>query len=99
MIPENHSLQLRITDIDMAGDIQPWRNRTNANIRYIEPIFPPRMRFDFTLVDADGNVVLEGSENLVDLAFDFGITTNLRREPFYYELTMLGNWIRRTFRE
>lgn len=97
-IPANHTLTLTITDIDMAGDIQPWRNRNHAQIRYIETIYPPRMSFSYVLSDAAGNVVREGEQNLVDLSFNFGIPGFFRNESFHFEFNMLANWIRDTFR-
>ncbi|MCD8481996.1 MAG: DUF3016 domain-containing protein [Verrucomicrobia bacterium] len=97
-IPEGHQLHLVITNIDMAGEIQPWRNRHHADIRYVESIYPPRMKFTYALTDADGEVVKEGEKHLVDLAFNFGIHGFFRNDPFHYEFAMLSRWIRDTFR-
>ena len=85
----------------VAGDIQPWRNTHNADIRYIERVYPPRMELGYTLKDADGNVVSEGEETIADIAFDFNILAPIRSNSmsFFYEITLLEDWIRKTFRK
>ena len=52
-LPEGYTLSITFTDIDMAGDIQPWRNRHNADIRYVERIYPPRLAFTYVLKDTE----------------------------------------------
>lgn len=96
LVPSGHTLHLKVTDIDMAGDIQPWRNRHNADIRYVEQIYPPRMNFHFTLKNAEGDVVAEGEERIRDMNFMFGFNTRFRTyNSFQYELSMLADWLRR----
>ncbi len=99
-IGENQKLHIVFEDIDMAGDIQPWRNRHNADIRYIERVYPPRMELAYTLTDADGTVLLEGEETIADISFDFNILAPIRTQSmsFFYEINMLEDWIRKTFR-
>ena len=92
-------LTIRITDIDMAGDIQPWRNTYSADIRYVEPVYPPRIKLSYTLADADGNIIKEGEDSLADLGFQQSTITALRmkHQNFGYELELLRTWMRRTF--
>ena len=96
----DYTLLIVFKDIDMAGDIQPWRNRHSADIRYIERVYPPRMELAYTLTDADGKVVAEGEETIADIAFDFNILAPIRSQSmsFFYEINMLEDWIRKTFR-
>lgn len=98
---EGETLKLRFTDIDMAGDIQPWRNYTNADIRYVEAVYPPRLKFTYSLMDADGEVVMEGEESISDLAFQMNTTAVIRNryEHFFYEAELLEDWARKTLRE
>jgi hypothetical protein len=95
-IGEDRTLELTFHDIDMAGDIQPWRNPNNADIRYIKSIYPPTLKFSYVLKDAAGATIAEGEESLRDLNFDFGITGRFRDESFKYELIMLEDWARKT---
>jgi hypothetical protein len=99
-LPEGYALSITFTNIDMAGDIQPWRNRHNADIRYVERIYPPRLAFSYVLKDTEGTVVSEGEESISDLAFDMNIIAPMRSRhtSFFYETTLLGDWMRKTFR-
>lgn len=99
-LAEEETLIIRFTDIDMAGDIQPWRNTYNADIRYVEAVYPPRLKFTYTLKDAKGAVLEEGEDSISDLAFQMDATASFRAssENFYYETDLLRDWMRKTFR-
>jgi hypothetical protein len=99
-VSEGNTLTLVFTDIDMAGDIQPWRNRHNADIRYIERVYPPRLAFRYKLEDSEGTVIAEGEESISDLAFDFSVIAPIKTQymSFFYETNLLGDWIRKTMR-
>ena len=94
-LTKGETLVIDISDIDMAGDIQPWRNRHNADIRYIEPVYPPRLVFTYVLTDADGKVLSEGSESISDLAYQTSSITGWRARSmsFYYEFELLKDWL------
>lgn len=98
---EGESLVMQFTDIDMAGDIQPWRNRYSADIRYIEDVYPPRVKFTYTVKDAEGNVLKEGEASLSDLAYRMNTLAPMRTqyENFFYENTLIRDWLRKTFRD
>lgn len=100
-LAEGQKLTITFTDIDMAGDIQPWRNRHNADIRYVESIYVPRLAFTYTLVDSDGSVITEGEESIADLAFQHNVVGPMKTQyaNFFYEIDLLGDWIRKTFRQ
>jgi hypothetical protein len=99
-LAEDETLTIQFTDIDMAGDIQPWRNTHNADIRYVEAVYPPRLKFTYTLKNADGEVLDEGEASISDLAFQMDTTASFRAnsENFYYETSLLRDWMRKTFR-
>ncbi|NDV62030.1 DUF3016 domain-containing protein [Puniceicoccales bacterium CK1056] len=96
-LAEGETLTLVFTDIDMAGDIQPWRNRTNSDIRYVEAIYPPRLQFSYSLADADGNILKEGEAIESDLGFQMNISASVRGKnmSFFYELELLSDWARK----
>jgi hypothetical protein len=98
-LPEESVLNLQFTDIDLAGDVQPWRNRNNADIRYVENIYPPRLKFSYQIVAPDGSVLREGEENLSDMAFMMRAAFNIHRNNFYYETELLKDWLRELGRE
>lgn len=101
-LPAQTTLYITFTDIDMAGEIQPWRNIHNADIRYVEQIYPPRLQFSYSLVnDQNGETMAEGEDKISDMAFQMnaGASIRTRHESFFYETELLSDWIRQTFRD
>jgi hypothetical protein len=100
-LAEGETLTLVFTDIDMAGDIQPWRNRNNADIRYVEAIYPPRLKFRYTLTDASGEILKEGEVSDSDIAFQLNVSAGMRgnMQSFFYEMELLNDWARKTLRD
>ncbi len=96
-VPEGCKLTLTFTDIDLAGDFEPWRGPQFDDIRIVKSIYPPHFKFRFALADASGRVIREGDEDLVDLAFDMRSTLD-RQDPLRYEKEILKDWMRRQLR-
>ena len=92
-LPEGFVLTLTFTDIDLAGEHEPWRGLLSNDIRIVRSIYPPRMTFSYELVDGDGKVLQAGEERLVDLAFDFRVRTNFH-DNLFYDKAMIGRWLR-----
>jgi class 3 adenylate cyclase len=90
-------LTITFTDIDLAGDFEPWRGPQFNDVRIIKEIYIPRMTFSFKLTDANGQVVKEGERKLQDLSFQMRID-GFRDDPLRYEKSMLGDWLREEFR-
>lgn len=99
-LPEGYQVHLAFTDIDMAGDIQPWRNRSHSHIRYIESIYPPRLEFTYTVTGPDGEVVIEDETRLQDMNYLFAPNHRFRRfDSFRYELSLLADWFQSDLRK
>ena len=96
-MPEGHLLSVTFTDIDMAGDFEPWRGPRFDDIRIVKDIYPPRINLSFRLTDAEGNVVKEGTRELRDLAFMMKITMAFRDDPVRHEKALLDDWLRSEF--
>jgi len=96
-LAEGEVLTVRFLDIDMAGDIQPWRNPMAQDIRYVESIYIPRIHLSYVLTDAEGNEVAKGEEKLTDLAFmnDLRLRVMQTTYSFPYELNLLEDWLRK----
>ncbi len=96
VLPPGERLEVTFTDIKRAGAYEPWRGPQWMDVRIIKDIYSPRIDLRFTLRDANGNVISEGSRSLKDLAF-------LRRgtlendDPLRYEKRMLDDWLRTEF--
>ena len=96
-VPEGHMLSVTFTDIDMAGDFEPWRGPRFDDIRIVKDIYPPRIVLNFRMTNAEGAVVKEGKRELRDLAFMMKINMSFRDDPVRYEKALLDDWLRAEF--
>lgn len=96
-VPAGYKLSVTFTDIDMAGDFEPWRGPRFSDIRIVKDIYPPRIELSFQLTDAQGNVVKQGKRELRDLAFLMKINMSFRDDPVRHEKGLLDDWLRAEF--
>ena len=94
-VPQGQRLAVTITDVDMAGRIEPWQN-SQANVRIVRDVYPPRIALTFKLADADGAVLKQGGRELRDLTFMQNTAAN-RSGSLRYEKTLLDNWLQHEF--
>jgi hypothetical protein len=97
LIPDGYKLTMVFSDIDLAGDFEPWRGAQFDNIRIVKAIYPPHFKFTYKLTDPTGRVIREGQEDLVDMAFDMRITID-HDDPLHYEKSILKDWMHRQLR-
>ena len=93
LLPAGQKLALTFTDIDLAGEYEPWRGGQWSDVRIIKDIYPPRFVFSYKLTDATGTVLKEDKVDLHDLTFMTRVTIG-RDDPLHYEKDILGDWIR-----
>ena len=55
-----------MTDVDVAGEFEPWRGPQFDRVRIMREIYPPRIDLEFRLTDYRGAVVREGRRRLRD---------------------------------
>jgi hypothetical protein len=91
-------LVVAITDIDMAGDFEPWRSPQMQDVRIVKDIYPPRIDLAYQLVDATGAVISEGKRELRDLSFNMKVSSVPTSDPLRHEKALLDDWLRRDFR-
>jgi hypothetical protein len=96
-VPEGHTLSVTFTDIDMAGDFEPWRGPRFDDIRIVKDMYPPRLVFTFQLTDAAGNIVKQGKRDLRDMAFLMKISMTFRDDAVRHEKALLDDWLREEF--
>jgi hypothetical protein len=86
-------LDIKVKDVDLAGEYEPWHGPDLSRIRIIKNRYPPRIDLDFTLYGADGKVLREGSRTLRDMSFldHAGISDN---DALRYEKPMIDRWLR-----
>ena len=93
LVGADQKLAITFTEIDLAGDFEPWRGAQWSEIRVVKDIYPPRMDFTYRLTDANGVVIKEGKAQLRDQAFASRLTID-RNDPLRIEKDMLRDWLR-----
>ena len=96
VLEEGQRLTVTFTDIDLAGDYLPTA-ASGRDIRVVKEIYPPRMRFRYTLADASGAVLKEGEEHLQDLAFQYNTGLN-RNDELFHDRNLFRDWVREDLR-
>jgi hypothetical protein len=94
-LPPGQTLEVEITDIKRAGDFEPQHGPRTNDIRIMRDIYPPRISLTFTLRDANGGVLRQGEEKLIDMNYlgNTGLLSN--SDPLRYEKRLLDDWLRR----
>jgi len=95
-VPVGQTLEITFTDIDMAGDFEPWRGPQWSDVRVVKDIYPPRMSVTFRLVDAEGNVLKQGKRELRDMSFLLKLSID-RNDSLRHEKALLDDWLRSEF--
>lgn len=91
LAPGQH-LDVSITDIKRAGDFEPWRGPSFADIRVVKEIYPPRIELNYVLKDGNGKTIHEGSSELSDLAFMRRIVRD-GSDPLRFEKRLIDDWL------
>ena len=97
-IASGQTLVITMRDIDLAGTVEPWRGPDFGRVRYLRDTHPPRLVFDYQLLDESGAVVQEGSEKLTNLTFRYQTVIG-EREVTHYEKQLLSDWMSGAFRK
>ena len=96
-VPEGQKLEITVTDVDLAGEIEPWRSPQAHDVRIIKDIYSPRIDLSYKLTDAaTGAVIKEGTRQLRDLTFTMNLYAD-RTDPRLYEKGLLDDWLRKEF--
>ncbi|ATC63912.1 hypothetical protein CMV30_08085 [Nibricoccus aquaticus] len=97
LLPEGQVLSVTITDIDMAGDFEPWRGPKFNDVRIVKDLYPPRIDLTFKVTDASGAVVKEGTQKLRDMSFQMSASPAFSSDSLRYEKALLDGWLRSEF--
>lgn len=93
-VQEGQKLSVSITDVDLAGEIEPWRSSSLRDARIMKDIYFPRIDLSYKLTDATGAVLKENSRHLSDMNYLMNIHPD-RSDPRVYDKSLLDDWIRR----
>jgi len=96
VLPQQEHLDVTFTNIQRAGTYEPWRGPRFQDVRVIKDIYPPRIDLNFTLTDASGAVVKQGTRELRDPSFLQRGRLN-ENDPLRFEKRMLDDWLRSEF--
>lgn len=97
-LPDGSHLHIIVTDVDLAGEFEPWHNQPYDDVRIVRSIYPPRMSLEYELVDLEGNLLNSGSVDLVDRDFNINVKRRVfTNDLYFYEKEMLGSWLRKEF--
>lgn len=89
-------LQVKFTNIDLAGDFEPWRGPQMSDVRIVKEIYPPRATIEFKLLNADGSVAAQGERKLQNLGFLMS-TPFPRDDSLRWDKEMLNDWLAQEF--
>jgi Protein of unknown function (DUF3016) len=95
-IPRGMNLDIRVTDIDLADNFEPWHGPQFDQVRFTNGLYPPRIALEFRVIGPRGQVIQSGKRELTDLDY--------QRRTFYpmddylrYEKDLLRHWFREEF--
>jgi hypothetical protein len=95
-VPADMRLEITVTDIDLAGDFEPWRGPQFGQVRITRDMYRPHISLEFRLTDASGSVVSAGQREISDIAYQ----DRFVRPPddyLRYEKALLHDWFRNEF--
>ncbi len=93
-LPENQTLKIEVTNIDLAGDVHLGGVR---QLRIIKDLYYPRFEFEFKLLAADDSVILTKKENIKDMAFMNNNHLKYRNKSLGFEKQLLDEWFQKAF--
>ena len=96
LMVQGQVLKITVTDVDLAGEFEPWRATGGNDIRVVRDIYPPRIKLAFRLTDADGTILAQGDRALGDLNFLQRLEIR-RDDPRRHEKSLLEDWLRKEF--
>jgi hypothetical protein len=97
LLSANQRLEIKVTEVDLAGDFEPWRGPNFQDIRIVKDLYPPRVNLEFRLIGADGKVISEGKRELRDLGYMLSMAMPTS-DPLRFDKEMLSDWLRREFK-
>ena len=92
-LPEGQKMTVNITDIDLAGEVDPVPTRAGYRVRILKDVYYPQLRFDYKITNQTGAIVKEQADvTLKDAGFLSRSGNAASRQDFYYERQMIKTW-------
>jgi Protein of unknown function (DUF3016) len=99
ILPAGYRVLLRVRDVDLAGEFEPQNGPRFDEVRILKGVYTPKMKIDYSVTDADGNVVASGERNLTDLGYDFRLHVPAADRTLEIESEMVADFFRAIVRE
>ncbi|GIU07188.1 MULTISPECIES: DUF3016 domain-containing protein [unclassified Shewanella] len=93
-LAKGQQLDLTVTNVDLAGDVQPTFGGATNDIRVVTDLYPPKISFDYVLTQ-NGKVIKSGSEKLNNMGYLMDIQP-IGSDAFPYEQDLLTDWFKNT---
>jgi hypothetical protein len=95
LVPAGQRLEITVTNVDMAGDIESWRGPGRCDVRIMKDTYPPRIDLTFRLLDGEGKEIRSGTRRLRDSNYLVNAGPSSSIDHLRYEKALLGDWLRR----
>lgn len=98
-LPADHVLRITVTDLDLAGRVEPIYTDSFTRVRVMNRIDYPMITLNFEYLDASGTVLKSGSETVKDM----GLLETRKammasgRDHLYHEKRLLDKWFKGNF--
>ncbi len=93
-LPEDETLKIEVTDIDLAGDTHIGGIK---QLRIIKSLYFPKLTFSYQLIANDKSIVKSESVKLKDMSFMMRSNLKYKHQALGYEKKMLDDWFADTF--
>ena len=99
-LPDGQTLRLEVTDLDLAGNVEPFGWRSSSEVRVMRGRADwPHMNLRYTLL-TNGRVLKSGESRLADINYLYSMrgSEQLRaNDGLAYEKRMVRRWFDETF--
>ncbi len=97
-LPEGQTLRLEVTDLDLAGNLEPFGWRRMDEVRVLRGRADwPHLNLRYTL-QAEGRTLKTGDAHLADLSYMYALRgRELGQGDLAYEKRMVRRWFDETF--
>ena len=91
-LPPTMKLNIRVTNIDLAGDFELFRGPQADQVRITKGLYPPRIMLEFEVIDGTA-AVKSGKRDLTDI--NYQLRNAYPGEDYLrYEKDILRDWLR-----
>jgi hypothetical protein len=91
-LPDGYVLDVTVTDLDLAGDVNGMYRTAGRDIRIVKELYWPRMSLSYKLTNQANEIVASGKEQLKDMGFMSRGRVSAGDSTFHYEEEMLRDW-------